>query len=228
MKGFKDSSGKFHPITDSKGVRKSRDQTVKLTGVKTRKQRAFYPEAHIGDHTGYCPVCMSNITRSTKEQVRRHIKDHEQMYEHSQHEGVCDCGVRKARLQNVISDEEAKKIAKQYHTKTGVELVDDKKFRDWQKSKASDLYIMYVDMFPNSQIAEEYERGALGHGHFGEALFEGRYADAMYRADSKNLVMLHDIGIQHFLSHDRNHPKDPSEYETFMGRYDWAKDYKGD
>lgn len=40
MKGFKDSSGKFHPITDYKGVRKSRDQKAKTQGIKIlRKKR---------------------------------------------------------------------------------------------------------------------------------------------------------------------------------------------
>jgi len=35
MKGFKDSSNKFHPITDyKKGTRKSRDQQTKTTGLK--------------------------------------------------------------------------------------------------------------------------------------------------------------------------------------------------
>jgi hypothetical protein len=33
MKGFKDSNNKFHPITQSKGVRKSRDQSAKTKGV---------------------------------------------------------------------------------------------------------------------------------------------------------------------------------------------------
>jgi len=44
MKGFKDSSGKFHPITDYKGVRKSRDQSAKLEGVRIRKQRVSDPD----------------------------------------------------------------------------------------------------------------------------------------------------------------------------------------
>ncbi len=39
MKGFKDSSNKFHPITQSKGVRKSRDQKAKTQGI--RLQRIF-------------------------------------------------------------------------------------------------------------------------------------------------------------------------------------------
>jgi len=39
LKGFKDSNNKFHPITSSKGVRKSRDQNSKQQGVKIRKQR---------------------------------------------------------------------------------------------------------------------------------------------------------------------------------------------
>jgi len=135
---------------------------------------------------------------------------------------------RKERLENVISDAEAKEIRKGYFNKKGVSKEDDIKFTEWQKSKASDLYQIYVAKFPNSDIAQEYRRGALGHGHFGEALFEGRYADAMYRADSKNLVMLHNIGLEHFLSKVQRHPDDPSEYDTFIGRYNWAKDYKGE
>jgi len=40
LKGFKDSNNKFHPITQSKGVRKSRDQSTKTQGVKlVRKAR---------------------------------------------------------------------------------------------------------------------------------------------------------------------------------------------
>ncbi len=38
MKGFT-KDGKFHPITDYKGVRKSRDQSTKTKGVKFRKAR---------------------------------------------------------------------------------------------------------------------------------------------------------------------------------------------
>ena len=37
MKGFKDSNNKFHPITSSKGVRKSRDQSAKLEGVRMKR-----------------------------------------------------------------------------------------------------------------------------------------------------------------------------------------------
>jgi len=42
MKGFKDSSGKFHPITEYKGVRKSRDQKAKTKGVKINAIRKAY------------------------------------------------------------------------------------------------------------------------------------------------------------------------------------------
>ncbi len=38
MKGFKDSNNKFHPITQSKGVRKSRDQQVKTQGIKVERK----------------------------------------------------------------------------------------------------------------------------------------------------------------------------------------------
>jgi hypothetical protein len=46
MKGFKDSNNKFHPITQSKGVRKSRDQSAKITGVKIER-KARVPEKSI-------------------------------------------------------------------------------------------------------------------------------------------------------------------------------------
>ena len=40
MKGFKDSSNKFHPITDyKKGVSKSRDQLAKTEGVRMKRYR---------------------------------------------------------------------------------------------------------------------------------------------------------------------------------------------
>jgi hypothetical protein len=38
-KGFKDSDGKFHPIQNKNGVRKSRDQNVKSQGIKVRKKK---------------------------------------------------------------------------------------------------------------------------------------------------------------------------------------------
>jgi len=38
MKGFKDSSNRFHPITNYKGVRKSRDQKAKTEGVILKKR----------------------------------------------------------------------------------------------------------------------------------------------------------------------------------------------
>lgn len=41
--GFKDSSGKFHPISTGKGVRKSRDQKAKQHGVKLRKKKEPFP-----------------------------------------------------------------------------------------------------------------------------------------------------------------------------------------
>lgn len=55
MKGFT-KDGKFHPITDYKGVRKSRDQSTKTEGVKIRKDRdvtyvGFSSEA-IEEHGG--------------------------------------------------------------------------------------------------------------------------------------------------------------------------------
>ena len=38
MKGYKDDSGKFHPIGNSNGVRKSRDQSLKTQGVRMQRE----------------------------------------------------------------------------------------------------------------------------------------------------------------------------------------------
>lgn len=38
MKGFKDSEGKFHPITDKKGVRMKRDKSIKTTGIRLQSE----------------------------------------------------------------------------------------------------------------------------------------------------------------------------------------------
>jgi len=44
LKGFT-KDGKFHPITDYKGVRKSRDQKVKTDGIRLkRKGQLFKPQ----------------------------------------------------------------------------------------------------------------------------------------------------------------------------------------
>ena len=39
VRGFKDSNNKFHPITQSKGVRKSRDQSTKTEGIRMKRYR---------------------------------------------------------------------------------------------------------------------------------------------------------------------------------------------
>ena len=41
VKGFKDANAKFHPISQSKGVRSRRDTSAKTQGVKIRKQRGL-------------------------------------------------------------------------------------------------------------------------------------------------------------------------------------------
>lgn len=97
------------------------------------------------------------------------------------------------------------------------------------RDNASDLYKLYVSMFPNSHIAMDLRRAGIpSHGHFGEALYEGRYEDAMYRADSDNLIKLHELGIEAFLSKEKKHPDDTSPYEEFLSRYKWAVKHRRD
>jgi len=54
LKGFKDKDGKFHPMNNQKGVRKSRDQSTKTQGIKiTRKARALkvnLPSVDVEEH----------------------------------------------------------------------------------------------------------------------------------------------------------------------------------
>jgi len=123
---------------------------------------------------------------------------------------------------SVISDVEAKKLSKKLFNKSGISNEDYEKLVEHKKSKASDLYKSYIGKYPNSQIAREYRKGSLGHGNFGEKLFAGDYQGAMYRADGDNLVKLKDIGIEHHLSKKQNHPDDPSDYDEFQSRYEWA------
>jgi hypothetical protein len=66
MKGFKDSNNKFHPITQTKGVRKSRDQSAKTKGVMIRKARTVtkikkLPDTDIGNDNFSFRVDEGNI-----------------------------------------------------------------------------------------------------------------------------------------------------------------------
>lgn len=134
---------------------------------------------------------------------------------------------RKAMFANkqksVISDDEAKKLSKKLLNKNGISNEDYQKLVEHKKSKASDLYKSYIGKYPNSQIAQEYGNGRLGHGSFGEKLFSGDYTGAMYKADGNNLVKLKNIGIDHHLSKTQHHPDDPSDFDEFQSRYKWAK-----
>ncbi len=72
MKGFKDSNNKFHPINQSKGVRKSRDQKSKQDGVKLRKQRET-------SFVGYSPEYIEQqggklISPAIKENMRKRVE----------------------------------------------------------------------------------------------------------------------------------------------------------
>ena len=72
MKGFKDSSGKFHPMNNQKGVRKSRDKT-KQDGVKIRKERET-------TFIGYSPEFIEEqggklISPAIKENMRQRVEN---------------------------------------------------------------------------------------------------------------------------------------------------------
>lgn len=63
------------------------------------------------------------------------------------------------------------------------------------------LFERYINAFPNSLIALHTE--LLGddtsHGSFSDALKEGRYEDAMYKADDDNLIKLDTLGFHNYI-----------------------------
>tara|TARA_Y100000590_G_C15426856_1_gene903594 strand:+ start:403 stop:846 length:444 start_codon:yes stop_codon:yes gene_type:complete len=95
----------------------------------------------------------------------------------------------------------------------------------------SKLFKKMQNEFPNSSV------GIGAGGHFYDALHDGDYDEAMYRADGDNLVLLKEIGIDDYLSKNSRNPYgDPSlsnkeleklgytaPYKEFQGRYNWAK-----
>ncbi|MCP6727433.1 MAG: hypothetical protein KJI69_05490 [Patescibacteria group bacterium] len=50
MRGFKDSNNKFHPISQSKGVRSRRDKSLKPDGVRLQRVSPFLIEGRIDDN----------------------------------------------------------------------------------------------------------------------------------------------------------------------------------
>ena len=59
------------------------------------------------------------------------------------------------------------------------------------------LFERYINAFPNSLIALHTELlgDDISHGSFSDALKEGRYEDAMYKADDDNLIKLDTLGF---------------------------------
>ena len=128
---------------------------------------------------------------------------------------------------------EKEQIERANNLKRNKQTFSDEKIEINKKGLLKDAHPVYVEMvnrFPQSSVGSDVNYWAStglrgGHGHFGDALREGKIADAMYRADSDNLVYLDEIGIEPMLSDVQHHPDDPSDRATFRGRADWAKKY---
>lgn len=102
MKGFKDSSGKFHPIKKSKGIRKSRNQKAKRKGVKIRKGR--------WDDTRFIVMKVGDPTLGSKEFKREaHEKLHDRDYFETETLGQAIQAVDEGRG-NVIMDKDTSNI----------------------------------------------------------------------------------------------------------------------
>jgi hypothetical protein len=50
VKGFMDENKVFHPLTQSRGVRKSRDQTAKAQGINVTRYKKIIPRVTIQKH----------------------------------------------------------------------------------------------------------------------------------------------------------------------------------
>ncbi len=243
MKGFK-KNGKFRPTGNKKKSpsRKKRQnfENAKIQSLIFNKKKFTNSTAleWASDH-GFKAVKVEptkntlRIRQFSPNKIKRGTECKTIQFGGSGVQGVlCDTPdkFKRDRYEHIISDEEAKELRKQLH-KDSISKEDYEKIVAHHKSKASDLYKIYLDKFPNSNIGRDNARwgtsGYGSHGHFGDALFEGRYEDAMFRADSSNLVNLKEIGIEHFLSKEKPHPDDESPYNVFMGRYNWAKEQRG-
>jgi len=83
MKGFKDSSNKFHPITDyKKGTRKSRDQKTKTIGVRLQRderkgQISFNDSLKLGDVVQILGKMESSIDHSTPSGIKKANEIHD-------------------------------------------------------------------------------------------------------------------------------------------------------
>jgi len=237
MKGFK-KDGKFRP-TGNKKRSPSKNRMKRQNFEKPKIQSLIFPKKGSNRFTnttalewasshGFKAVKVEptkntlRIRQFSPNKIKRGTECRTIQFGGSGVQGVlCDTPERFSHV-SLISDEEAKELRKKLHRKDGISKEDYEKIVAHHKSKASDLYKIYLDKFPNSHIGRDNERwgtsGIGSHGHFGDALFEGRYEDAMFRADSDNLRKLKAIGIEHFLSKEKPHPDG----------YNWAKDYKGE
>ncbi len=123
----------------------------------------------------------------------------------------------------------SKKLSSHQVNTSKADIIDEIKAKELKNKKyqGSDLYNAMVNSYPHSSVGSDVARwkasDSLGsHGGFGDALKEGDYAKAMYKADGHNLVLLKNLGIEHHLSKTQHHPDDPSDYDEFKQRYEWA------
>ena len=65
----------------------------------------------------------------------------------------------------------------------------------------SKLFERYISAFPESLIARHTEMlgDDVSHGGFSDALKEGRYEDAMYKADDDNLIKLDILSFHNYI-----------------------------
>ena len=63
------------------------------------------------------------------------------------------------------------------------------------------LFERYISAFPDSLIARHTEMlgDDVSHGSFSDALKEGRYEDAMYKADDDNLIKLDILSFHNYI-----------------------------
>lgn len=75
--------------------------------------------------------------------------------------------------------------------------MNDKNRKAMFAKGGSKMYRDYLEKYPNSHIAHDVKtwNRVGGHGGFGEALMNGEYADAWFKADLSNQKKMMELGF---------------------------------
>jgi len=232
MKGFKDKSGKFRPtgnkskssLKKSDVVRKKKSIADTIDWKNDPRQKAIERlDLDIGILKDQKRTIEGNIDADKRHLSTRYYSDAEQ-----ESRDIIEERKSEEKRNKVSIQEGLHRPQRNDGVFTPLTELQKQENIDALVEDTDAIYIAMVEQFPNSSVGGDVNRwaseGSYGnHGHFGEALREGRIADAMYRADGDNLEHLGDLHIENLLSNVKPHELDPSERAEFLSRLEWAR-----